>query len=137
MHKKYGFSLRRAARLCAFLALFATLMMLSGCGGSGAGLEITVQPQDAEVNYPEGATFHVEVAKPKNVASWQWIATNAEDENLEYVLTGASAKTDTLVVPSTMQDDADLLFRCVITDKKGNIVESEPARLSIKNRDKD
>ena len=137
MHKKYGFSLRRAARLCAFLALFAALMMLSGCGGSGAGLEITVQPVDAEVDYPNGATFHVEVAKPKNVASWQWIATNAEDEALEYVLTGASAKTDTLAVPSTMQDDPDMLYRCVITDKKGNVVESEPARLNIKNRDKD
>lgn len=137
MNNIFATSFRRAARICALLVLFAALITLGGCGCADAEPEITVQPQDAEVSYPEGATFHVEVAKPKNVASWQWIGTNAEDENLEYVLTGTSATTDTLVVPSTMQDDADMLFRCVITDKKGNVVESEPARLSVKNRDKD
>ncbi|MBO7667574.1 MAG: hypothetical protein J6T26_03845, partial [Firmicutes bacterium] len=137
MNKIFSKTFRRMFRICGLLALFAALIMLGGCGGADAGIEITQQPQDVEVNYPEGATFHVEVAKPKNVASWQWIGTNAEDENLEYVLTGTSATTDTLIVPSTMQDDADMLFRCVITDKKGNVVESEPARLHAKNTDED
>ena len=63
MNKIFSKTFRRVSRICGLLALFAALIMLGGCGGADAGIEITQQPQDVEVNYPDGATFHVEVAK--------------------------------------------------------------------------
>ncbi|MCR4963257.1 MAG: S-layer homology domain-containing protein [Firmicutes bacterium] len=115
------------------LALLAALILpalFSAAAYADDGPVITVQPKDAQVNYPDGATFHVEVAAPEQVASWQWVAS---DGNSEFDLDGVSATTDTLVIPSTMQDDPDMFYCCVITDKAGKSAVSDPVRLHILN----
>ena len=97
-----------------------------------SSLTITQQPQDVSVEYPGQAIFHVEVSDPGQVASYQWVIS---DGYSDFVLTGVSASTDTLIMPSTQQDDPDLYARCVITDSDGNTVESEQAVMHILNPD--
>lgn len=98
------------------------------------GPVITVQPEDVEVVYPAGASFHAEVADPERVASWKWTMS---DGSSTFYLDGKSASTDTLMIPSTLQDNPDLFFQCTITDKDGNAAVTEPARLSMTNKDED
>ena len=93
-------------------------------------LAITQQPESVQIAYPEGTSLHVEVSDPSQVESYRWILN---DGYTDFELSGTSATTDTLVIPSTEQDWPDLNFRCVITDKDGNTVESEPAVVSIAN----
>ncbi|MBQ1625373.1 MAG: hypothetical protein II096_05025, partial [Erysipelotrichaceae bacterium] len=59
-------------------ALWLAVVMLLGNPGRSFVLHaeesdvvITKQPEDVEVNYPDGASFHVEVDHPENVASYQ------------------------------------------------------------------
>ena len=99
-----------------------------------APLTVKTQPEDVEVHYPEGASFHVEVSDPERVASYQWIAS---DGYTDFVLDGVTATTDTLVIPATEQDNNDLYFRCVITDRDGNTIESKPGILHNLNRYED
>ena len=94
------------------------------------GLTITAQPEDVDVNYPDGVEFHVEVSDPDLVESYQWIMN---DGSQDFVLTGTSAYTDTLIIPATDQDSYEWFLRCVITDKDGNEIESEPGRMAIAN----
>ena len=94
-------------------------------------LVIKEQPKSAEVNYPEGATFHVEVEKPEEVASYEWTYS---DGIKTYKLDGASASTDTLVIPSTRQDRANALIQCKITDKQGKTYTTKDAALTVKNK---
>ena len=121
------------------ISVFSALALLMGlllvpleATAAPSTLTITQQPEDVEVTYPGGATFHVEVSDPDQVASYQWIIS---DGYSDFVLKGTSATTDTLVMPSTQQDDPDLLARCVITDKDGNTVESEPGVMHVANPD--
>lgn len=93
-------------------------------------LRIVSQPVDVEVNYPGGASFSVGVSDPSLVKSYQWIIS---DGYSDFVLDGTSAATDTLVIPSTMQDDPDLYARCVITGTDGEVIESEPAVMHVLN----
>ena len=116
------------------LAAVLALAVLPGSAYAADGPSITLQPKDTAVNYPDGASFHVEVADPGSVKSWQWIAS---DGGSEFTLDGVSAHTDTLVIPATTQDDPDMFYCCVITDKDGKTVTSDPARLSVQNREED
>ena len=93
-------------------------------------VSVTEQPQDAYVNYPEGASFHVGVDHPEQVESYQWYAS---DGYTVFVLDGTSAKTDTLIVPSTQEMDPDMYYECEITDKNGNKIYSDDAVLSLLN----
>ncbi len=122
--------------------LLAAVLLLT-CAGLGLGAQtayaegepvITKQPESVEVAYPDGATFHVEVEDPDSVASYQWQLTDGY--NL-FTLKGESAKTDTLVIPATEQDTPDMAVACIITDKDGNTVESEPAKISVTNAEED
>ena len=112
------------------LVLLLALALLPAAALAADGPAITVQPQDAEVAYPAGASFHVQVAEPEKVASYQWIGS---DGYSEFVLSGVSAATDTLVIPSTCQDDPDMFYCCIIKDKEGNTVTSDPVRLHVTN----
>ena len=93
---------------------------------------ITVEPQDAIVSYPAGATFTVEVADESKVASYQWrdidIATG------DHILEGLTANTKTLTVPSTVQRDQILYFYCVVTDTEGKTYTTRHAKLDQSNR---
>ncbi len=134
MKKRLGRERKLPILIFTLLLTCAAFLFLPAGAYADEGLVITAQPQDMEVNYPDGASFHVEVADPASVASWQWIAS---DGYSEFVLTGTSALTDTLQIPSTVQDDPDMFYCCVITDKSGNTVTSDPVRLHIKNPEED
>ena len=95
---------------------------------------ITVQPQDTEVSYPDGAQFHIEVDYPEGVVSYQWEMTEGVNQ---FILAGESARTDTLTVPSTEQDLPDMYYRCIITDTLGNEHASEYGKLHINNGEED
>ena len=64
---------------------------------SADDIVIKEQPKSVEVSYPDGATFHVEVEKPEDVASYQW--TYSDGSNT-FVLDGTSASTDTRGLPT-------------------------------------
>ncbi|MBO5518138.1 MAG: S-layer homology domain-containing protein [Firmicutes bacterium] len=128
---------RRTLALTAVLtvlAVCACLAFTQGTAYAEGGPVITKQPESVEVNYPDGARFHVEVADPDSVASYQWQLTDGY--NL-FTLKGTSAKTDTLEIPATEQDTPQLAVSCLITDKDGNTVESEPATLNVLNKEVD
>ena len=116
------------------LAVCTCLAFTQGAAYAEGGPVITRQPESVEVNYPDGASFHVEVEDPEQVASYQWQLTDGY--NL-FTLKGTSAKTDTLVIPATEQDTPQMAVSCIITDKAGNTVESEPATLNVLNKEVD
>ncbi|MBR3258871.1 MAG: hypothetical protein IKF96_07785, partial [Eggerthellaceae bacterium] len=91
-----------------------------------------VQPEDTEVVYPAGTSFHVEVDNPDAVVAYQWIAS---DGVKPFVLDGETAHTDTLIIPSVSQTSGDLQFVCQITDNQGNVIYSNPATLFVSNWD--
>ncbi len=93
-------------------------------------LEIVRQPEDATVQYPDGASFTVEVNDPSFVSSYQWIMG---DGTKEYTLDGLTADDSTLVVPSTGMFNEYFYYYCIITDKNGNEVVSDTAYLYIPN----
>lgn len=140
----------RYLRLSAAAMLAVTAACSSNPSGSSAGsassdtpgsetadaaVSIKTQPQDVTVHYPEGASFSVEVENPQYVSSYQWICVDIEGQVFE--LQGITARTDTLVIPSTVRMDNDFEFYCIVTDKDGNKLESEHAMLSKDNRDED
>ncbi len=95
------------------------------------GPVIASQPQNAFVNYPDGASFNVEVEDPDDVASYQWYMLDKEDTLFK--LDGYSAHTNTLIVPSTQEANHILRYYCVITDKDGRKTVSRRAALEISN----
>ena len=119
---------KRILIICIVMML---VLILSSCGSDSEGLEITSQPQDAEVSYPDGASFSVKVSKPRAVESYQWILIDQAGNVFE--LEGVTAKTSKLVVPSTQRMGEDMQFYCVITAKDGTVLESERAVLSKNN----
>ena len=117
--------------VCA-LALLLMLLAFSPVNAQAedGGLTITAQPEDVDVNYPDGAEFHVEVSDPDLVESYQWIYN---DGTQDFVLTGTTAYTDMLIIPCTAQDSHDAYLRCVITDKDSNEIESDAGCMRIAN----
>ena len=97
------------------------------------GPVITKQPESAEINYPQGASFHVEVADPDSVASYQWEVCDAWGVYEYWEPLDGSGLTDTFTLRSTDYYSHDQLFRCVVTDKNGNSVTSETAYMAISN----
>lgn len=95
------------------------------------GPVITKQPISAVVSYPEGASFSIEVKDPDNVESYQWYMVDQADT--KFLLNGYSARTDTLVIPSTQRQNAKLNFYCVVTDKDGLRSVSQYASLENDN----
>lgn len=121
--------------LCSVLALAMGMALFPAeARAKPSELTITQQPEDVEVEYPLGVSFHVEVSDPDQVSSYQWIIS---DTYSDFVLEGSSASTDTLVIPSTQQDDPDLYARCVITGKDGTVLESESGMLHVTNAEED
>ena len=120
--------------LLALLLLGAGFVLTTAPAWAEGGPVIKTQPASVEVEYPAGATFHVEVEDPDSVASYQWETT---DGYSLFVLKGTSATTDTLVVPCTQQDDPVMSYHCVITDKDGNTVTSDEALLTLTNKEAD
>ena len=96
-------------------------------------LEITKQPENVVVSYPEGATFTVEVNKPRLVKSYQWMMEDIAGNKFE--LSGISAKTNKLVIPSTLRSTALLELYCVITDKNDNVLTTETVTLDKNNNE--
>lgn len=94
-------------------------------------LEITKQPEDVIISYPEGASFTVEVNKPRLVKSYQWMMVDVAGN--EFELSGVTAKTKKLVIPSTLRSSAVLDFYCIITDKNDEVHISETASLDKDN----
>ncbi|MBR2666860.1 MAG: S-layer homology domain-containing protein [Oscillospiraceae bacterium] len=111
-----------------------TEILTSPAKGDPDRLEIREQPQSVELSYPQGATFHVEVAGTDNVeaASYQWYDTDALGRPVK--LDGLSATTDTLVLPSTTLYDSYFDLFCVITDTNGNKVKSDTAHVEMVDR---
>ncbi|MBR3196797.1 MAG: hypothetical protein IKF50_08885 [Clostridia bacterium] len=96
---------------------------------------IISQPQSVEINYPNGAEFHVEVDKPGKIKSYQWYFSDGYNI---FELQGSSAHTDTLIVPSIEQDSQEVLtYWCVMEDRKGNVLTTEEATLTNKNKTED
>lgn len=58
-----------------------------------------------------------------------------DKEGKIFDLEGVSAQTSKLIVPSTVRSSGALDYYCVITDKKGNRLESEHATLDIDNQE--
>ncbi len=117
-------------------ALTAALLCLSlfpvQVSASEEAPVITQQPQNAEVSYPDGASFHIEVENPDEVASYQWEVTEMVNE---FILEGSTAKTDTLVIPSTTQDDPVMYYRCTVTGKNGMKTVSDYGTLTVTNKE--
>ena len=99
-------------------------------------VKITKQPENCEVNYPDGAMFKVEVDRPENVKSYRW-ELRVEDEagvkDAIFQLDGSTAKSDTLYIPSTDSDQHVLYFKCYITDVDGTVIVSDEGALTIAN----
>jgi prepilin-type processing-associated H-X9-DG protein len=95
---------------------------------------VTVEPEDCEVNYPDPLTFHVEVNRPEDVASYQWYYS---DGWTLFELEGESAKTDTLIIPAWVYNPNPNYVSCVITDKNGNKAFTEDAEIINPNYDDD
>lgn len=95
------------------------------------GPVITKQPTNAVVSYPEGASFSIEVENPDNIESYQWYMVDQADT--KFLMNGYSARTDTLVIPSTQRQNGKLNFYCVVTDKDGLRSVSQYASLENDN----
>ncbi|MBR3258671.1 MAG: hypothetical protein IKF96_06735, partial [Eggerthellaceae bacterium] len=119
-------------RVMAFAFALAAALAIAPATALAAGVEVTVQPEDVEVAYPAAASFHVEVDRPDIVTSYHWVAS---DGVKPFELDGATAYTDTLVLPSTGRTWTGLSFICVITDNQGHTVYTQPANIIITNED--
>ncbi|MCR4633351.1 MAG: hypothetical protein K5648_04425 [Erysipelotrichaceae bacterium] len=120
------------------LMIFMTVMMTVSAGffartevyADEETFTITKQPENVTVDYPEGATFHVEVDHPENVASYHW---SLSDGYTVFELDGDTSSTDTLVIPWTDQNPNTFYLCCTITDKNGHKIFTEDAELNVGN----
>lgn len=100
-------------------------------------VNITQQPEDREVTYPDGAEFSIKVDHPENVKSYQWELRVYSNDNAEafstFTLDGTSASTDTLIVPSTEYSFHTHYFRCIVTDLRGKKHVSDEAAMTPTN----
>ena len=87
------------------------------------------QPAATRVNVGDEARFTVETIYPTYIASYQW--QSRKDANSEWTNSGQpGAKTATLKV-ATVAGLHGWQFRCVVKDKNGNTVVSNPAKLTL------
>ena len=112
--------------------LFMLMVCMTGCADSNATPEIKTQPADVHVSYPDSATFKVEVTNKNAVESYQWVMV--DKVGTEFVMEGLTAKSDTLVLPSTQQN-FEASFYCIITGKNKEEVISDSAELVIENNE--
>ena len=89
-------------------------------------LEITKQPEDASNAIGENVTFSVEASGEGLSYQWEWRNATSDWK----ATTVAGNKTDTITVQVTAARNG-LQYRCVVTDKNGNRVESNGATLSV------
>ena len=101
-------------------------------------LNITQQPEDVDVTYPDGADFQIKVDHPENVRSYRWelrvYSIEDRDSFNIYALDGESAKTNHLIVPSTEYESHPHYFRCIVTDLHGKKHVSDEALMTVVNR---
>jgi hypothetical protein len=92
----------------------------------------TEQPKDAVVDYPGGASFEVSVAGgSEDQYTYQWYAMDIVGK--EFKLSGTSAKTRKLDIPSTRQEDNRLIYYCVVTCGQDTLASKE-AYLDMSNK---
>lgn len=99
-------------------------------------ITITKQPEDREVNFPDGTDFTVEVDHPENVKSYRWelrVDDEAGIKDAVYQLNGSSASEKTLRIPATECDLHPFHFKCYITDIDGEVTVSEEGTMTIAN----
>ena len=118
--------------LSFFLIILLVFSYFTPKVSAASEVRITGQPQDIEVAYPSGAQFSVTVNDASLVASYRWYITD-QNGNL-FELDDISAKTDTLVIPSTVQGQEDLNVTCIITDINGSRTTTKSAVLSVTGR---
>ena len=110
-------------------------------------LNITKQPEDDTVNYPDGAEFSVKIDHPENIKEYQWEQRVYSIDNTSsftiFQLDGSTARayrrsdydtfseTLTLTVPSTEYNQHAAYFRCVIVDIYGKKHISDEAVLTV------
>ena len=91
------------------------------------GATITSNPQEARVVPGREAVFTVSATGDDLIYRWQMYDTN---ENKWVYLTEESSYTDTLRLTAS-EENRGKYFRCVVTDKYGNMARSDSARLRI------
>ena len=93
---------------------------------SKAAIKIKQQPKNAEVKVNKKASFTVKASGSKLKYQWQYKNSKGKwvDEK------GSAAKKATLKVKATVKLDSRV-YRCKITDAKGNEVVSKSAKLLI------
>ena len=91
-------------------------------------LVITSQPESVTAEVGDVVTFTV-VAEGEGL-TYQWQYRNAGAENW-YNTGWSGAQTATLTTAAVTTGLHGRQFRCVITDASGNVVESEPATLTV------
>ena len=89
-------------------------------------LEITKQPVDASNAIGENVTFSVEASGEGLSYQWEWRNSTSDWK----ATTVAGNKTDTITVQVIAARNGNE-YRCVVTDKNGNRVESDGATLSV------
>ncbi len=91
------------------------------------GVSIAEEPQDATVNWPEGATFQVEVNNPNDIPlHYQWAISDGSQ-----VFEPAGATSNIITVPTTYYGMSDLYLCCIISDDNGNRMFSRDAKLTV------
>ena len=94
--------------------------------GSGPVLEITSQPEDASGALGETVQFSVTASGTDLSYQWEWKSASTNWK----ATTVSGCTTDTITVEVTEKRNG-YQYRCVVTDKNGNIATSEAATLTI------
>ncbi|MBQ9893754.1 MAG: leucine-rich repeat protein, partial [Ruminococcus sp.] len=92
-----------------------------------SSMEIIKQPEDVIANKGDKVSFSVEATGDELTYQWQYSYDNGETWKNTTVGSGKSATMGIILNGSL----TNRLYRCVITDKYGFTVESEPAMLTI------
>ncbi|MCQ2451355.1 MAG: hypothetical protein MJ080_05215 [Clostridia bacterium] len=118
--------------LLSLITVFSLLVCLQFTAVAElTGPTIKTQPQSISVNYPDSAEFKVVPDDADKVASYQWYYVDYVGQIFK--LEGISAKTDTLIVPSTDKYYDGNYFYCVLTGKNGKTTKSNNAYVTVDN----
>lgn len=106
--------------------------------GTQSEVQITKQPQDLHVNYPDKFSFSVEVNHPELVESYRWYTgAFTEDQAGSFgPIMGERGAKATLDMPSIGPAQSAKPFKCLITTRNGEIW-SDVATLYVDNTDED
>lgn len=94
--------------------------------------EIIGQPEDVAIEWPDGATFEVEVNRPDDVDLYQWCLFDGINV---YILDGITAHQPKLVIPSQEYFENTYIIYCDIRDKDGHWYTTDDAGMSCLNPD--